>query len=495
MFDLFRLPFDQYQRYKIVQEIVEIVRRKISIPGEQWRALTILDVGGYFLSVTGQEILPIRAFFPNDRAFALDVVSSTSNLEGYIQGNGLHLPFPDHTFDLVVSCDTLEHIPSSFREQFLSSLLRVARYGIILAAPFYAPNIATAEEIVLSFSKEKCGLDHPPLQEHRLYELPRLEQIETYLKQQGLSFEIFPTGYLSDWLIMMIARQYMLTLPNGPELNELLDRYYNLTYYNDGQIGSPNYRTILVIAKEEGTDWLDQVTETFHHRQTSSGPDNNIEKLTWTIQLLDKLSSAHERKMWEEKIQKLEARLQHRFQHRLQHQIELSVKVIRPIRRSWSRRFATRLKEQVKKIVQRNYSLTFQGQRVSPTPPLVKGVEFRQIFVAENENLSGVSILVATYNRLNTSYLNFKLYDDSDELKASAIINMFTLQDFGWCNFEFSSQLNSKGREYTLYISSPDGVIGDTVSLLISLDQEPVYPLYQNRDPLRGTLVYRLHYG
>jgi hypothetical protein len=125
MFDLYKLPFDQYQRYKLVQDIAEALRCEITSKGQTWCQLTILDVGGYFQSMSGHRFLPMHAFLPKDQVVGLDVVES-SQIEGYVQGSGMDLPFAEQTFDLVISCDTLEHLPPSSREKFLASLLRVS---------------------------------------------------------------------------------------------------------------------------------------------------------------------------------------------------------------------------------------------------------------------------------------------------------------------------------------------------------------------------------
>jgi len=43
----------------------------------------------------------------------------------FVQGDAHSLPFPDHCFDLVVSCETVEHLP--FLELSLAEFRRVTR--------------------------------------------------------------------------------------------------------------------------------------------------------------------------------------------------------------------------------------------------------------------------------------------------------------------------------------------------------------------------------
>ena len=51
------------------------------------------------------------------------------------------LPFKDNSFDVAVSCDTLEHIPKKDRLTFINEMARVCRKGVVLCAP-----LGTAEQ-------------------------------------------------------------------------------------------------------------------------------------------------------------------------------------------------------------------------------------------------------------------------------------------------------------------------------------------------------------
>jgi hypothetical protein len=51
--------------------------------------------------------------------------------------SGTKLPFADLSFDYVVSCHVLEHIPAQDRYAFLDQLLSKAKRGVILLNPFY----------------------------------------------------------------------------------------------------------------------------------------------------------------------------------------------------------------------------------------------------------------------------------------------------------------------------------------------------------------------
>jgi hypothetical protein len=49
--ELVDLPFDQYQRYRVVQQIVGMVRNRLCCS-----RLCVLDVGGFFRTITGEDI-------------------------------------------------------------------------------------------------------------------------------------------------------------------------------------------------------------------------------------------------------------------------------------------------------------------------------------------------------------------------------------------------------------------------------------------------------
>src|SRR6266852_5033310 len=95
------LSFDQYQRHRIIQESIDLIRWKPS--------LTVLDVGG------SPELL--TRFLPDDKVTVADVLDEGS-LD--LSSSAISLPFPDASFDVVVSSDTLGHIPPAKREQFLA---------------------------------------------------------------------------------------------------------------------------------------------------------------------------------------------------------------------------------------------------------------------------------------------------------------------------------------------------------------------------------------
>ncbi|MGA9349187.1 MAG: methyltransferase domain-containing protein [Anaerolineae bacterium] len=241
--DKLELPFDQYQRYKMVEELVELIR--------DGRRLRILDVGGHPGLMAG--------FLPEDDTFILDILPSDSGelsrteRLNYVQGDGARLPFEDDSFDLVVSIDTLEHIPSGQKLRFLEEQLRASRDYVLLAAPFEDENVSLAEQIVNEFFIKKLGHPNDSLEEHFENGLPRLIETLSFLDENRTQHLEIPNGYLYNWLVMMMALPAAQSLPDSEELVAMINRFYNRNLYvSDNR--KPCYRTVILASKQHSLD-------------------------------------------------------------------------------------------------------------------------------------------------------------------------------------------------------------------------------------------------
>ena len=90
---------------------------------------TVLDVGGG----TGIVAHTMRALLPVDRVASVDVANRY--LEGLDVESGVYdgktLPFADGSFDCVVMCNVLHHVPVAARGALLMECGRVAKSGVI----------------------------------------------------------------------------------------------------------------------------------------------------------------------------------------------------------------------------------------------------------------------------------------------------------------------------------------------------------------------------
>lgn len=238
--DLLRMPFDQYGRYKIIAEVADALRAALAVP-----RLRILDIGGYQVDERFGERLPLTLFLPQDEIAALDTVAS--DLPGYYQGDGTALQFEDQAFDLVVSADTLEHIPADKRQQFVGELTRVSKHGVALVAPFFSHETELAEIVLYRYMVSELRYKHPFLQEHRDYGLPHVAETEQWLDELGYATATFPSGYVHSWLEMMVLRTLLWRLTGDDTLVGALEEYYNRVLF-PLERREPAYRHLIVAA-------------------------------------------------------------------------------------------------------------------------------------------------------------------------------------------------------------------------------------------------------
>jgi len=236
-----RMPFDQFGRYAMLREAVDACRGALGA-----ERLSVLDVGGFFAAADGTPTLPVREFLPQDDVLVVDVVEC--QLPGYVRGDGAALDWSDAAFDLVVSCDTLEHIQRPRREAFWSELLRVARHGVILLAPFGTPEVEAAEELVETFIRAELGREQPQLREHREYGLPRLDEWLPWLERQAVPARSYPAGYLYAWLGMMLLKHLLPNVTDDARAQQLPDVFYNQVFMPTER-RNPAYRHLVVAAK------------------------------------------------------------------------------------------------------------------------------------------------------------------------------------------------------------------------------------------------------
>lgn len=238
--NLLEMPFDQYQRYRIAADMLKALGIK---PGSR-----LLEVGG----APG----PIEAFLPGHDVIVTDL---NGKREGrYAIADGSRLPFPDQSFDAVITLDTLEHVPGDRRPDFCSELRRVCRDAIVLSAPFDDPHVELAEDALNSFVRSRFGGDFPTLDEHREHGLPKLEFATDALGQGGFSVATLPSGYLPRWLLGMLFHHELLAsgLPELPQLHA----YYNETVSHlDAR--SPSYRQVLLAARSRPAAELNRVVD------------------------------------------------------------------------------------------------------------------------------------------------------------------------------------------------------------------------------------------
>ncbi len=224
------LPFDQYQRYRFVSDLISEVRPR----GKSW---TVLDVGG--------RTALLRAFLPSDQVHLVDLEPSKE--QGLVLGDGSRLPYQDKSVDVIAAFDTLEHVPPQLREAFYSECARVARRYVILAGPYQSAEVEEAEKLLQQFLKDKMGVEHRYLEEHRHLGLPVRADVETFFQGAGAEVSSIGHGNLERWLGLMCMSLYMDYTPPLRGIASRFFRFYNQNLYASDH-GEPVYRHAVVAA-------------------------------------------------------------------------------------------------------------------------------------------------------------------------------------------------------------------------------------------------------
>ncbi len=279
--ELLDFPFDQYQRYRLTAELLVELNGGAPPAG-------VLDVGGLSGDPSRGWQRPLAEFLPGAKITVLD--RDVPPIAGYVAGDGRHLPFSDQTFFATVSADVLEHVPQSDRSAFIDELLRVSKRFVILTAPIYRPATVQAEKMLLEYIRRLLCAEHRQLREHLDQPLPQTAELEGLFAERGFPCVRFDSGYLPDWLMLMMIKHQLLALPDGEAVNTLLDRFLNLSRYEAHQ-RAPGYRQVFVVAKDPAEKQRIQaaVNRVVPAGQLPAGPD--VEDL-FQLQLLMGLDQA-----------------------------------------------------------------------------------------------------------------------------------------------------------------------------------------------------------
>lgn len=102
-----------------------------------------------------------------------------------------------------------------------------------------------------------------------------------------------------------------------------------------------------------------------------------------------------------------------------------------------------------------------------PVGEIYGNVHVGQTFLAEYEGLSGIDVLMATYNRKNTGEFIFHLKDDirTTEDLFNCKIDIGQLKDNQYVTFNFPRIRNSKGKTIYFYIEAPQSQPGNAITI------------------------------
>lgn len=200
--DLLEMNHNQWFRlHTLATKLFEKTR---DIPRPQ-----ILDVGG------GEGWL--AAFIP-DMDYCL-VEPDTNGI------SGTDLPFADKSFDYVVSCHVLEHIPVESREIYLDQLVAKARKGVILLNPFYEEGSLVEDRLKLFIDVTNAQWAH----EHLECGLPRVSDVEEYAHKRNLQCVTEPNGTMATTFALVFV-DYFAAETRNHEKWKKINRFINSSY-------------------------------------------------------------------------------------------------------------------------------------------------------------------------------------------------------------------------------------------------------------------------
>ena len=142
--------------------------------------------------------------------------------------NGLSVnDFSEKSFDVVVACHVLEHIPTEERDRFLDSLASRAKHYVLLLNPFFQPASYVEERLKLIIELTNS----PWAKEHLNCTLPKIEEIEDFAFRHNYELRIFPNGSLATALAFVFLDHYAVLAGRKKEL-EKINNFFNTLLFD-----------------------------------------------------------------------------------------------------------------------------------------------------------------------------------------------------------------------------------------------------------------------
>lgn len=140
------------------------------------------------------------------------------------------------------------------------------------------------------------------------------------------------------------------------------------------------------------------------------------------------------------------------------------------------------------------------------TGELEVGKEVRQRFAVDGDELRSITLVTATYDRINTASLQISVVDMNGNVQGSLQTPMSGLNN-GLSELNFAEPvIIEPGEAYDLVFSTPDGVFGNTIALMygnsiqlrqavVPLEIKPDEQIRVNDTVLPGKLCVQLDFG
>ena len=93
-----------------------------------------------------------------------------------LEYSGSGFPFPDDSFDLVLSVDSLEHVPADQRPKMISEMIRAAAKAVVIVAPC-GSNAAASDRELARYYKSIHGKSDKFFDDHIYNGLPEKDDV------------------------------------------------------------------------------------------------------------------------------------------------------------------------------------------------------------------------------------------------------------------------------------------------------------------------------
>lgn len=236
------MSFDQFQRYKTVQIIVDNIKRHTGL-----KKVSVLEIGS-----NGQcnleEMLPQEKIQYSN----LTIPEVRMGDDRFIALDGTDMPEVEtDAYDVVVALDVFEHVPEERRERFLKETNRVAKYMTILCFPFANGQNESTEQRVNNYYKAIYGKNHIWLEEHIENGLPNRREVKEILEKEHIPYGSFEHGDIIIWEEWMKVLFGSYDIPGVLPYLESVEEYYEQNIYPH-DVGEDNYRVFLMLSKQDG---------------------------------------------------------------------------------------------------------------------------------------------------------------------------------------------------------------------------------------------------
>jgi glycosyltransferase involved in cell wall biosynthesis len=153
---------------------------------------------------------------------------------------------------------------------------------------------------------------------------------------------------------------------------------------------------------------------------------------------------------------------------------------VRRLRRSIPARITAHTMLAAKQLLKRRYISALGDRAIEAEGVLLPGRPREQLVSIERANLKGFQVLIGTFGRANTCEVVLHVCDAALEV-TRAHVNALQMNDGEWCAFTFPPLPNSAGRQFRVWLESPDAAVSDSVTLFHDLDTGELVlrPLYR----------------